>query len=337
MDYSETKLETIDSIRTLFKINNPINRCLTNVECLSGGLCNFVYRLYFDDSTTGILKHYPQFIAYDRKIEVSQDRYFVEKISLQLIGNNDQLIKSTSVRIPKLIYFDDKLKFLIMEDAGDNLKTLFSFLKREEKNNFFEENTIKWLANEIFKFSNFLNEKSNISLDTHKFPFENIASDIFNKYSTYLFNFQLENLNLKKELDPVLNYLPNLLGNHVNDKFRFGDLWPNSILIDSQKKLIWISDWEMARFGKPVRDFEQLMGNLWIMKQNIKLFDSEKIEYLIKKLQQEFFEDENCDYRNNTDSKNNFIFWVSTLVQYNHWELNDHREIVLKALKEVNF
>ena len=47
------------------------------------------------------------------------------------------------MRIPKFNYFDAKLEFIIMEDTGDNLKTLFSCLKRVANNNFFRRNDQK--------------------------------------------------------------------------------------------------------------------------------------------------------------------------------------------------
>ncbi|CAF1046760.1 unnamed protein product, partial [Brachionus calyciflorus] len=116
----------------------------------------------------------------------------------------------------------------------------------------------------------------------------------------------------------------------------FGDLWPNSILIDQENKLVWIVDWEVARYETKTRDFEQLLANLWVMKQSPK-FDQNKIEKLIRKFQLEFFGNEDSDWRLHCGDfgKCNFILWVTGLLNETHWGIDDNQAVALKALNEI--
>jgi 5-methylthioribose kinase len=126
-------MESTELVRTYIdsKTDLPFKSNLTSATQLSGGLANYVYRLKFEDDTTAILKYYPRYLASDKSVEVSQNRYFVEKAALKHLATNEYLLNETAVRIPKLYYADDESHMLIMEDAGENNKTLFQLLKRK--------------------------------------------------------------------------------------------------------------------------------------------------------------------------------------------------------------
>jgi hypothetical protein len=114
-------------------------------------------------------------------------------------------------------------------------------------------------------------------------------------------------------------------------------------LIDEEKACIWIIDWEMARFEtRKLRDLEQLIANLWIMKQQESFFNSSLIERLIKRLQFEHFGSEHADYRRNSDdlARSNFILWILSLIKDTaYWGLEDFtlngEELLKKALSEI--
>lgn len=63
-----------------------------------------------------------------------------------------------------------------------------------------------------------------------------------------------------------------------------GDLWPNSVLIDSAERTIWIVDWEAAQIGRPGRDVSLLIDHLWIMTQNPSKYDATRAKKLIGSL-----------------------------------------------------
>ena len=99
----------------------------------------------------------------------------------------------------------------------------------------------------------------------------------------------------------------------------------------------------MSRFeAKVFNDLEQLMANLWIMKQAAAIFDSCLVERLIRRLQFEHFGNENADYRLHCENatKSNFILWVLSLIKdTRHWELGefifDGAELLKRALFEI--
>jgi hypothetical protein len=115
-------------------------------------------------------------------------------------------------------------------------------------------------------------------------------------------------------------------------------------LVDVENNLFWIIDWEVARFEtRAHRDLEQLIANLWVMKQNHELFNENALERLIRRLQYEYFGNENNDYRCHSGDdlgKSNFILWILSLVQYPHWGLVDinlsGKDTVKRALLEIN-
>lgn len=116
-------------------------------------------------------------------------------------------------------------------------------------------------------------------------------------------------------------------------------------MVDVEKSLFWIIDWEVARFETRIhRDLEQFMANLWMMKQNDEIFNKNALERFIKRLQFEYFGKENIDYRlaasGDDLGKSNFILWILSLVQFPNWGLVDvetsGRELIQRALLEIN-
>jgi thiamine kinase-like enzyme len=320
----------------------PVKAKLIDVKILSGGLANNVYRLLFEDNSSMVLKHYPEFIV-SQNLRMSQNRYFVEKEALRLLSSNIDLINHTIIRVPKLVYSDDNAFILIMQYCGETAIPLFQFLKLNNNITSYEslkrDEMISMIAHELFKFSDFLSDKSEIKHETHDKPFLNEpAQHVLSNFYPSLHRSQAKLFELENEILPLIAQAENedneRKKHSENDVFVFGDLWPNSILVDQDKKLIWVIDWEMARFETRLRDLDQLMCNLWIMKQNPKLFDSDLIDKIMKRLQFEFFKNENIDWRIKC-GKPRFILWIISLIKEKHWEIEDNKEVVLKALNEI--
>jgi 5-methylthioribose kinase len=201
---------------------------LKDLKQLSGGLVNFVYRLTFDDDSTVIFKYFPNYLAVDKSIEMSQSRYFVEKEALKLLGGH-VLLRQTHVRIPKLLYFDDENYIIVMQDAGARTKTLFEYLKIQNTDFLGTEETIDFLAKELFNFSKFLNN-SGISPATNKIPFEN--ETLWNKLRAYLiplYSSEAKWFNLEQELGVHIEKANRLLQRPAQNEgcFVYGDLWPS--------------------------------------------------------------------------------------------------------------
>ena len=346
-------METIDSVKEFFEANKTkapfAGKSLKDVKTLSGGLVNYVYRLEFDDGSTVILKYYPRYLSSDKTVEMSQNRYFVEKISLTLLGEQPWTKHNpkSMIRTPKVLLSDDANFVLVMEDAGPASKTLLDHLKNDE-NLIGEYSKLSQIAKDIHEFCDFVSNKSEIHWETHSNELENRpASQIIGGYVCRFCVHEAKRLNVEHELEGYLKLINTAFRTFEDQElvkqlglrkvFAFGDLWPNSILVDSERNFLWVIDWEMARFETPTRDLEQLMANLWVMKQNDELFNTKSIETLMKRLQFEFFGDEDKDWREHTwkYGKETFVLWITTLVRERHWRLSDQRAAVLNAVKEV--
>jgi thiamine kinase-like enzyme len=228
-----------------------------------------------------------------------------------------------------------------MEDAGKTTISLFDFLKLDNKIELDRINKfINILCKELVLFLKFLTEKSEITPRTHKKEFEN--ESVWNMINNYVREFclnQAKLYHLQNELSPYLEFMNKRYKPVSDDKgvFVLGDLWPNSILIDTDKELFWIIDWEMSRFETKTSDIEQLMSNLWLMKQNSNIFNSNSTQTLIHRIQYEYFGNENNDWRTHCgrDASKSFILWILSLLNESHWQITNSLDVITKALKEA--
>lgn len=339
-------METIESVRDYIEANKakaPFNESpLKNVQMLLGGYINYVYRLEFVNSITMVLKYYPPQFRIHREIQMPQDRYFVEKTALMMLeqrpltGVNSQTI----VRTPKVFYYDDQAYAIVMEDAGVNTCTLTDCLKKGGGESLGKEFLTK-LAKGIHEFSSYLNSLTNDMSAEHRSILENNrAFDLVTGIIRKNCQDQTKRLGLESDLEPYLKAATSTTENGTNVKERVlvcGDLWPNSILVDRERELVWIVDWEMARLENSLSDMDRLMTNLWLMKQGERVNCVCSVEVLMWRLQCEFFGDEATDWRSRF-SVYTFLSWVVTLVRDPRWELLDRqKEIVSRALDEAKY
>lgn len=332
------------ALNTLKRLSNdlPNKTGITSVVKLSGGLINYVYRLEFEDKSTAILKHYSSLMSSDNNVEISQKRYHAEKAALELINKNIFFKENFSfIKVPKLLYFNDDLYFILMEDAGKTSISLFDFLKSDNKIELDRINKlIHIFSKELVSFLKFLTEKSKITPRTHKKEFENESVwNMINNYVCELCLNQAKLYNLQNELKPYLEFMEKRYKPVSDDEgvFVLGDLWPNSILIDTDKELFWIIDWEMSRFETKTSDIEQLMSNLWLMKQNSNIFNTNSTQTLIHRVQYEYFGNENNDWRTHCsrDASKSFVLWILSLLNEPHWQITNSLDVITKALKEA--
>jgi len=318
---------------------------LADVKTLSGGLVNYVYRVSFQSSTntnttTFILKYFPSYLAIDKSVAFSQARYHVEKSALNLLTGSPWLSinKQSIARTPQLFFSDDQNYVIIMEDVGEKAQTLLNLLTR---NSSLKNQLITQIAQEIKFFIEYLTKHSDITPINH-IEFENKSvSNMLDRYWKGMWHTQAVSLNLESELDDYLKIseslfeAPDLSTDSV--VWTFGDLWPNSILIDEEANRVWFIDWEAARFQTdPLRDLEQFMSNLWLMKQNESVYDYEKINFLIGELQEVHFGDRSKDWRSlSSNRKAKFILWILGLIKEEHWQIENSRDTLLKALDEI--
>ena len=208
---------------------------VVDVEKVSGGFANFVFRLIFEDKSTLILKYYTTHLAADNSIEMSPHRYIVEKTALDLIGN-ETVLNDCRLSTPKVLFSDDDIRYFIMEDCGKNLVTLTDLLKLDfklpesmaKKHEDDEEKTIneylELLAKEIRKVLHKLGNESSIKLDKyrHIFADEEFLKTGIESYKNYIPQI-FETFDFKE--DPAL-YKPHIERNdNENNQFIHGDFW----------------------------------------------------------------------------------------------------------------
>ncbi|CAF0809993.1 unnamed protein product [Brachionus calyciflorus] len=332
-------METIEDVVKYLEINQdkPFVSVVDKIEKLSGGLVNYVYRIKFVDKKSVILKHYPPYCAAYKTISMSQKRYFVEKEALQFLSTQPWLTNNPEsiVRTPNVIYADDDHYTLIMQDAGENTQTLFNLLL---SNSSVDQHFLDLIPKELKVLIRHLTEDSELTFKKNKtFEKESVGGYLS------LEKFQNQLGSMAKKIDEKLKPFSDISNgvskssNHENSVFVYGDLWPSSILIDKEENLIWIVDWEFARYESKTSDLEQLLANLWVMKQSSK-FNQDKIEKLIEKFQLEFLGNEKSDWRYECGdmAKYNFILWIGGLLNETHWGIDDNQAVALKALEEVN-
>jgi hypothetical protein len=320
---------------------------IADVKMLSGGLMNYVYRVYFHHSNhtsiTVILKYFPPFLAMDKSIPFSQDRFTVEKSALEWLTSSPWLStnRNSIARTPKL-FFSDKDNFvIIMEDVGERAQLLTDLLKH---NSDLEVKVVKQLAHEIKFFIDYIIGNGHVTLENHP-EFENKSFNDFAKaYLIQVWPEQAKITGLETELSDYLTQGEIFYNPPDFDKdsavLTFGDLWPNSIMIDLEAAdgiVFWFIDWEATRFHRdPFRDMEQFMCTLWLMKQNEVVYNTIKVGLLIQELQLVQFGNADQDWRSmGRERKIKFILWLLCLFNEDHWCIENKREVLLRALDEV--
>lgn len=251
------------------------------------------------------------------------------------------------IRTTKVYHTDDENFVLVMEDAGNaNTTTLTKFL---ESGPLQEADLLAKIATDIHEFCVYLNDKAGITLATHREHLENEESSatVYYLIKTRL-EIQAKALNLETELAPYIDLFwkamrpfdePDLKYSGLKQVFVFGDMWPNSILFDRERKLLWVIDWELARFEMATRDLEQLMSMLWLFRQNETAYNTTNIHVLMRKLQLAFFGNESADWRVNCGQFGNvsFMVWVILMATNPDFPFQeDPKAIILKAIGEIS-
>lgn len=261
---------------------------------------------------------------------------------MEILSNKPWLIDlqhdevAQNIRVPKLLDYDDEKKILVIEDAGKNTKTLHSLLKSDAE---LKDSMLKILARSIFIFLTYLNKNSDVKPETHGVPFENKpAWNLINNYVREVYFDQAKKLNLESQLQEHLLTLGDVQDPLDKESvFVYGDFWPASILIDTETSIVWFIDFEMCRFSDEFTDIQQFFSYLWIMKHNPILFKANQINSFIDQLQIEFYGKGDSDWRVNCgkNGKSAFILWILCLLNEDHFEISNPREIAELALREI--
>lgn len=132
------------------------------VTPLSGGLINFVYRAENHFGKSVIIKHFKDQMASNPEVSIDKERYFIEKSALHHCQalKREGLLEAINVQVPELLYFDDSICCLILEDCGKDIISLFEYLRLPNAET--EEST-KHVVLEIDAFLTVLSNSSSLS------------------------------------------------------------------------------------------------------------------------------------------------------------------------------
>jgi hypothetical protein len=116
------------------------------------------------------------------------------------------------------------------------------------------------------------------------------------------------------------------------------DCWPNGLMIDLEKRIFWVLDWEMSRFHTSYGDYQQLCSTLWLYKES-RNYHNERTSYLLDRFQHYYYDGEKdaswiTKCGEPAESKVNFLITAIFRMLIPTIEI-DKREVTLKAMKII--
>ena len=231
------------------------------IHPLDGGLTNFTVRATFTPPaqfkqsrhlSSVVLKYAPPFLAADPSQPMSVRRQVVEAHALSLLSRgsiatiSEVLSRFPTIRIPELIHHDTEQNVLWMTDLGDTM-TLSNYLASDPP------------SSNIERIAAHLGEFFAEFFSATRDPSDDVLPPATHSEGTYSFLAELT----KKILEQAGNADAERLAERVNEGLKSSgtvepclgmvDLWPGSILIDSQGDC-GLVDWEY--FGRSTASSE---------------------------------------------------------------------------------
>ena len=233
---------------------------ICSYENIEGGLINYTYRIFFEDSPSVILKYYPPYIASLPEIPLSSSRCFFEKQALQRIPDIH-----TSPHTPKYIHGTKDIN--VIEDKG-NLPSL----QNKHSMRIVQQIAI-WLGT--------LHECS-LHMSTHEQQSWNNKT-IQQSRNTNQYEYLASAIS-----NPISQNHLRQIGHDLQKKgfcVIMGDLWPSSILI--QEENFCVIDWEFSHFGRPLQDVAHICAHFVLMDQPqyCSIFLQKYLEHVSTKIQ----------------------------------------------------
>ena len=238
----------------------PDDAPCTTITELSGGNLNKVWRAETKSGQSCIIKHAPPFIASQPKIPLDDSRLLFESRILKRFRDDKRLadLQHNSIQVPDFILYHSDQHLLLMEDVGD-LSSLTTALKNGPED--------AWIMGQTL---------GHFIAELHLTTFQNqYYRKHFNNRPVQETRYQVQyyqcgdfcrKTGLPEEMAKRIENKCRTLGKKLQSTgycLIMGDLWPESILVDSGK--IVLIDWEMTHYGRPLQDLAHLDAHLWMM------------------------------------------------------------------------
>ncbi|KAJ3234774.1 hypothetical protein HDU78_005620 [Chytriomyces hyalinus] len=255
---------------------------------LNGGTANYVWKVQFDNSDCVVVKFFPPFVRARPVVPFAQGRSALEHTALQLVQQHcKQNARERRWSAPKPLFYDSGMHVLVMEHVSG--EGLYDLLKQPGAVSYSasepaiasaqtiaadSDNDVAWIAKTVMQF---LSEVASLSPTPeqisafHTSPLIGTMNAMFSRIP----NLASERYGLAPEV--VNEWLARAADNESSidsrQKLLFGDLWPNSLMVDLKRKHLYVVDWELARTGHAGVDFTQFVANLVLM-ERAKSFDA---------------------------------------------------------------
>jgi tRNA A-37 threonylcarbamoyl transferase component Bud32 len=247
-------ITTVDEIREYLILRNIH---AVHIEKVTGGTGNFIWRIEIPEGQRNIIKHAAPFIATYQEVLFDVERMGFEVRALQILPSI--LPKDSLIKIPRLLFYDEQVNVLGLEDVGDKtLEDLYEDPRLDAARVGRRLGT--WLARLHTATSN----------GTVKHGFHNQTSKKMSAQS-WLYE-QLPGTLKRRGFDPALGErIHEQYGtDNLNDEISLchGDLNPSNLVFNEREMEagnLAVIDWEMARIGNGVTDLGQFAAEAYFL------------------------------------------------------------------------
>ncbi|TLD23432.1 Protein kinase-like domain [Venturia nashicola] len=236
----------------------------SEVEALTGGTANYVWRIRTLLGRCSIVKHAEPYVRVDRIFPFPVVRMDFEAKALrelpELLERSEETVVNDRIVLPKFIHYDADAHVITMGDGGS----------RTLKSAYIKDDTldIASLGRKIGDWLAHLHSCARVS--SHRAEFNNKVGK-----SAYRYCYQ----NLASAFEA--NGFDKALGERVNEKYGslleeiddvcvcHGDFWPGNIFlsdhVEDKDRVLTVADWEMVRNGEGATDVGQFAAEAWLL------------------------------------------------------------------------
>ncbi|KAJ3376245.1 hypothetical protein GGF31_000312 [Allomyces arbusculus] len=284
-------------------LDPALKKRVADVNLLSGGFANYVWRvvLAYDPNsaqhgvllpaegyaaipptaTTVILKYFAPQMRTNGEVDLPQDRAVHEHNALATVARRAPSMSSVKIpwAVPTPYHFSKTRYALIMEDVGTPKAMLM--LKYFESPR--PRDQLAALADAIIAFTRAV-PKAGATKDMNPDMTALFDDSLEPSFQKTIAECKLLGADAEKWANRIAAALkhPRACSGRI-----FGDLWPNSILLDNADAptRITVLDWECSRLGHPDQDFAQYLAHLVAIRAGTRqtpgLFDAGAVDAMI--------------------------------------------------------